>query len=127
MKTKIAILGMVASCAIGSATVHSLHAQTPPMAYAIAEIVVSNQDAYNKEFLPHIRKAIADAGGKFLVAGGKTETFQGALPAARVVVVQWPTLNKAQEWWNSSATKDAFAVGEKYATFRNYAVEGVGQ
>jgi uncharacterized protein (DUF1330 family) len=40
-------------------------------------------------------------------------------------VLQFESLDKAQAWWNSKATKDAFAVGEKYATFRDFAVEGV--
>jgi uncharacterized protein (DUF1330 family) len=125
MKAKYAVLGMVASFAVGAVAVQSLHAQTKPLAYGIAEIVVSNQEEYAKEFLPPVRKTIADAGGKFLAAGGKTVTLQGAPPALRVVVIQWESLDKAQAWWNSAATKDAFSIGEKYATFRNFTVEGV--
>jgi len=34
-------------------------------------------------------------------------------------------MEKAQAWWNSPATKDAFAIGRKYATFRQFGVEGV--
>jgi len=43
------------------------------------------------------------------------------------VVTQYENLEKAQAWWNSQATKDAFAIGKKYATFRLYAVEGMTQ
>jgi uncharacterized protein (DUF1330 family) len=42
-----------------------------------------------------------------------------------VVVVEFDTLDKAQAWWNSQATKDAFAIGKKYADFRQFAVEGL--
>ena len=37
-----------------------------------------------KEFLPPVRKTIADAGGKFLAAGGKTVSMEGAAPAPRI-------------------------------------------
>jgi uncharacterized protein (DUF1330 family) len=92
MKAKYAVLGMVASFAVGAVAVQSLHAQTKPLAYGIAEIVVSNQEEYAKEFLPPVRKTIADAGGKFLAAGGKTVTLQGAPPPPRIVVIQWESL-----------------------------------
>ena len=70
-------------------------------------------------------EVIADAGGKFLAAGGKTLSQIGTPPAARVVIIQWPSLDAADAWWNAAAAKDAFAVGQKYATFRNFAVEGL--
>jgi uncharacterized protein (DUF1330 family) len=125
MKAKYAILGMVAAFALGAAAMQSLQAQTKPFAYGVAEVQVSNQDAYAKEFLPSVRKSITDAGGKFLAAGGKTTSLQGAPPAPRVVLVQWDNIEQANDWWNSAAAKGAFSIGEKYATFRNYIVEGV--
>jgi uncharacterized protein (DUF1330 family) len=42
------------------------------MDYVIAENVVKDQDAYGKDFAPVIGKTIQEAGGKFLVRGGKT-------------------------------------------------------
>jgi len=36
-------------------------------------------------------------------------------------------MDKAQAWWNSPAQKAAQAIGDKYATFRSYIVEGVAQ
>jgi uncharacterized protein (DUF1330 family) len=126
MKTKYTIaMATIGGFALGAIAVQALHAQAKPMAYGIAEVTVNNQDGYSKEFLPAVRKTIADAGGKFLAAGGKTISEQGMPPAPRVVIIQWPNLDAADAWWNAAATKDAFAVGGKYATFRNFAVEGV--
>ena len=62
-------LGMVASAAFGAAAVQTLHAQTKPPAYNIAEIAIKDQDGYNKEYLPLITKALTDVGGKFVVRG----------------------------------------------------------
>lgn len=126
MKTKYTILtATIAGFALGAITVQALHAQAKPAAYGIAEVTISNQDGYSKEFLPAVRKTIADAGGKFLAAGGKTESMTGTPPAPRVVIIQWPNLDAADAWWNAAATKDAFKIGEKYATLRTFAVEGL--
>jgi uncharacterized protein (DUF1330 family) len=126
MKTKYTILmATVGGFALGAIAVQALHAQAKPMAYGIAEITVNDKDAYSNEFLPVVQKTIAEAGGKFLAAGGKTESLQGAPPAPRVVIIQWPSLDVADAWWNAAATKDAFKIGEKYASFRNFDVEGL--
>jgi uncharacterized protein (DUF1330 family) len=128
MKSKYTVLmATIGGFALGAIAVQALHAQAKPAAYGIAEVTVSNQDGYSKEFLPVVRKTIADAGGKFLAAGGKTESLQGTPPAPRVVIIQWPSLDAADAWWSAAATKDAFALGTKYATFRNFNVEGLPQ
>jgi uncharacterized protein (DUF1330 family) len=118
-------LGMVASAALGATAVQTLHAQTKPPAYNIAEITIKDQDGYNKEYLPLITKALTDAGGKFLVRGGKTISYEGAAPATRVVVIQFESLDKLQALYNSAPYKGAVAVGDKYATQRIFGAEGV--
>jgi uncharacterized protein (DUF1330 family) len=118
-------LGMVASAALGATALQTLHAQTKPPAYNIAEITIKDQDGYNKEYLPLITKALTDAGGKFLVRGGKTISYEGAAPATRVVVIQFESLDKLQALYNSAPYKDAVAVGDKYATQRIFGAEGV--
>ena len=118
-------LAMIGSAAIGAAAVQTLYAQTKPPAYNIAEITIKDQDGYNKEYLPLVTKALTDAGGKFLVRGGKTISYEGAAPAPRVVVVQFESLDKLQALYNSAAYKDAIAVGDKYATQRIFGAEGV--
>jgi uncharacterized protein (DUF1330 family) len=118
-------LGMVASAAFGAAAVQTLHAQTKPPAYNIAEIAIKDQDGYNKEYLPLITKALTDAGGKFVVRGGKTISFEGAPPAPRVVVIQFESLEKLQALYESAPYKQAVAIGDKYATQRIFGVEGV--
>ena len=53
MKTnyKIAI-ALVAGTALGAAAVQGLHAQAKPPAFVVAEIDVTNQEAFVKEFTP---------------------------------------------------------------------------
>jgi len=118
-------LAIIGSAALGAAVVQTLHAQAKPPAYNVVEITIKDQDGYNKEYLPLVSKAIADAGGKFIVRGGKTISFEGAAPAPRVVVVQFENLDRLQAMYNSASYKDAIAIGDKYATQRIFGVEGI--
>jgi uncharacterized protein (DUF1330 family) len=118
---------LLAGAALGAAAVQTLHAQTKPPAYNIAEITIKDQDGYNKEYLPLIAKALTDAGGKFLIRGGKTVSFEGAAPAPRIIVVQFESLDKLEALYNSALYKNAVAVGDKYAIQRIFGAEGVSQ
>ena len=125
MKTiHVVAMSMVASFALGALAVQGLHAQAKPPAFNIAEITVTNDEGYTKEYVPPILKSIQDSGGKFIVRGGKTLSVFGAPPAPRITVIQFESLDKAQAWINSPAYKVAQAIGDKYATFRVYQVEG---
>jgi uncharacterized protein (DUF1330 family) len=117
-------LAMLGSAALGAAAVHTLHAQAKPPVYVIGEIDVKDKDAYAKEFVPAAAKAIKDGGGTYLVRGGKTTPLLGAPPATRVVVLQFENMDMVQKWWDSPARKDSQTIGEKYATFRLFAIEG---
>ncbi|MGP0085042.1 MAG: DUF1330 domain-containing protein [Steroidobacteraceae bacterium] len=117
-------LAMTAGIALGAAAVQGLHAQAKPAGYVVVEVAVKDPDKYKTEFLPPAIKAIEDAGGKYIVRGGKTVSYQGAPPASRVVVLQFENMDKAQAWYDSRGRKDSQTVGDKYATFRIFAVEG---
>lgn len=126
MQTKYTVtLALVAGFALGAAAIQTLHAQAKPVAYVVAEVNVKDQDGYKNEFLPVIVKIIDAEGGKFLARGGKTVSFMGAPPPNRVVINQYENLDKAQEWWGKA--KDTLSIGQKYADFTVYAVEGAAQ
>jgi uncharacterized protein (DUF1330 family) len=126
MKTKYKLaLTLFSSVTLGAAAIQILHAQSKPMGYIIAQHTVNDQERFAKEFAPSIAKTIQDAGGKFLVRGGKTISIHGVPPSLRVVVIQFESVERAEAWAHSPATKAAFAIGEKYATLNDFTVEGV--
>lgn len=125
MKTKYTVaLAMAASFAFGALAVQGLHAQAKPAGYVVVEVAVTDKDGYAKEFIPPAAKAIEEGGGKYVVRGGKTTSFQGTPPASRIVVLQFESMDKAQAWWDSPGRKNSQTIGDKYATFRIFAVEG---
>ena len=125
-------LATLAGVTIGALAVQGLHAQAKPPVYYVAEINVTNPDAYAKEYLPKVQAMIKEHGGRLLAAGGalsptaKVTGFDGEAPK-RVAIQVWDSLEKIQAWQNDPAYKELRKVGDKYATFRSYAVDGVPQ
>jgi uncharacterized protein (DUF1330 family) len=122
------MLTAVGAFALGALAIQGLHAQMKPPAYFIGEISVKDQNNYTSEFLPLARKSIADGGGKY-VAGGfnKTVAFSGEPPPNRVVIIQFENMDKAKARYDSPAQKDSHKIGDKFAAFREFIVEGVEQ
>lgn len=52
----VVAIALLTGVGLGAMTVQHLHAQAKPPAYAIAEIEVTNQDGYVKEYLPRVQK-----------------------------------------------------------------------
>lgn len=121
-------LAMIASAALGAAAVQTLHAQAKPPVYQITEIDVSNLDAYVKEYAPKAQALIKASGGRSLAAGQNVTRVEGEAPKARVALTAWDSMEKFQAYRNSAEFKELRAtVGDKYAKFRSFTVEGVAQ
>ena len=126
---KIAV-AVTAGVAIGALAVQSLHAQAKPPVYFVAEIDVTNPDAYAKEYAPKAQAIIKAAGGRFLAIGGSAATtgtvtaFDGDAPK-RVVVQVWDSMEKIRAWRANPEYVELRKVGEKYAKFRSFAVDGL--
>ena len=110
-----------------AAAVSGLHAQAKPPVYTVTEITVTDLDAYTKEYAPLAQASIKNSGGKLLAAGQKVTSLEGAPPAPRIAIQQWDSLEKAQAWRNGAEYKEARKIGDKYAKFRAFAVEGLPQ
>ena len=128
MRTRYMVtLAVVAGFGLGALTVQSLHAQAKPPVYYIAEIDVTNVDAYTKEYAPKAQALIKASGGRLLAAGQKVTAIEGEPPKPRVAVQVWDSMAKIQAWRNSSEYKEIRKIGDKYAKFRAFAVEGLPQ
>ena len=128
MKTHYTVaLSMIVGAALGAAAIQGLHAQAKPPVYSVAEITVTNLDAYLKEYAPLAQTGIKNSGGKLLAAGQKVTSLEGAPVANRVAIQQWDSLEKLQAWRNSAEFKKAREIGDKYAKFRTFTIEGLPQ
>jgi uncharacterized protein (DUF1330 family) len=129
MKSGLKITVAVAcGLVVGGGAVQMLHAQSKPPAFVVAEITVRDLEGYEMNFLKPAQKTIADHGGKYLAGGfNKTLSLAGTEPPNRVVLLQFANMDAVKAWRNEGEADLENDVGEKYAKFRVYAVEGVTQ
>jgi uncharacterized protein (DUF1330 family) len=131
MKTHYTVaLSMLAGAALGGAAIQGLHAQAKPPVYLVTEVDVTNPEAYGKEFAPKAQATIKAAGGRLIAIGGSggagakpVTAIAGAAPK-RVPIQQWDSLEQLKAWYDGADYQAALKIGEKYATFRRFAVEG---
>jgi uncharacterized protein (DUF1330 family) len=121
------IAAAVAGFAAGAVAIEQLHAQAKPPVFYVAEIDMKNADAYQKEYAPKAQALIKKMGGKTLAAGSNTTAVEGAPPGSRVAVQQWESIEAIQKWRDSAEYKEIRKIGDQYATFRSFAVQGLPQ
>ena len=127
MKTHYVVaLSLVGGAALGAGVVQGLHAQAKPPVFQITLQDVRDLDALNKEFVPQARAAVRQYGGHPL-ASGVPVSIEGAPPKGRVVINQWSSIEQLRQWYNSPEYQKAREIGNKYATFQIFAVEGIPQ
>jgi uncharacterized protein (DUF1330 family) len=128
MKMQYAVtLSLMTGVAIGAVAIDRLHAQAKPPVYVVAEIDVTDLDNYVKEYAPKAQAAIKAGGGRLLAVGQNAIAVEGAPPAKRVAIQEWPSMEKYKEYRASGALADARKIGDKYAKFRSWAIEGLAQ
>jgi uncharacterized protein (DUF1330 family) len=126
MKTYHAVaLAMVAGILIGGLVVQGIHAQARPPAYYVAEIDVTNENIYSKDWAPKADETVKAAGGTYLVRSTDVERIEGAAPK-RLLISKWDNIDKLTAWRESQAYMRTLPILDKaIKSMRSYAVEGV--
>ncbi len=69
--------------------------------------------------------SLAQYGGKFLVRGGKVEILEGDWKPNRFVILEFESLERAKEWWDSEEYREAKHLRHATANAQMIVVEGV--
>jgi uncharacterized protein (DUF1330 family) len=78
-------------------------------------------ESYRAMVLP----TITAYGGRFLARGGHTDVLEGAWAPRRVVIIEFPTLARAKEWWSSPEYAEARAIRQATSEGTLIVIEGV--
>lgn len=70
-------------------------------AYIIANVEVTDAAAYDR-YRKDVPATIEKYGGRFLVRGGAVEALEGDFVPKRIVVLEFPSLERAKAWWDSA-------------------------
>jgi uncharacterized protein (DUF1330 family) len=95
----------------------------------MAAYVISELEIRDPEFFESYRtlaaKSIAQYGGRYLVRGGAAELIEGNPAPKLIVVVEFPTMARAKEWYASAAYAEALKFRLNALDRRLIFIEGV--
>ena len=91
--------------------------------YWIAKVNISDSDAF-KEYASRAKLAIEKYGGKYIARGGKFYILEGEHNYERNVVVEFNSVKKAQECFNSKEYQQAKSYRNGKADFNAIVIEG---
>jgi uncharacterized protein (DUF1330 family) len=92
-------------------------------AYIIVDITIEHAENY-AGYIKLTPATIAAYDGKFIVRGGKTEALEGDWQPGRFVILEFPSVEKAKQWWASEEYAPAKALRQANAKTKMIVVEG---
>ena len=93
-------------------------------AYVIVEVEVTDPAGYD-DYKKMVPASLAAYGGRFAVRGGACETLEGSWHPKRIVVLEFPSMARAKQWWASDEYHVAKALRQRAAHSELIVVEGV--
>jgi uncharacterized protein (DUF1330 family) len=95
-----------------------------PSAYILANVDVKDPAAY-EEYKRLSTIAMKAHGAEVCVRGGKTEVLEGDWTPHRVVLLKFPSVEKAKAFYDSTEYRAAIKARENVAVMRMVLIEGV--
>ena len=93
-------------------------------AYVISDLQVRDATLV-QEYRPIAAASIAQYGGRYLTRFGDIDPVEGGWAPASIVIVEFPSMARAREWWNSPEYAPGRAIAERALTRRVIFVDGV--
>lgn len=92
-------------------------------AFVIVEVEIEDPEKYEtyKGLTPATIQAYD---GRFIVRGGKTKTLEGDWDPGRIVILEFPSIERAEQWWSSPEYSKAKSIRHEAARARMILVEG---
>ena len=95
-----------------------------PSAYIIANVTVTNPEQY-AEYKKLSTIAAETHGAEFCVRGGAVDVLEGDWTLDRVVILKFPSMDKAKAYYHSVEYTAAIHAREGAAVMRMVVIEGV--
>jgi uncharacterized protein (DUF1330 family) len=93
-------------------------------AYIIVDLEITDPVNYD-EYKKVAGATVERYGGKYLVRGGACETLEGNWQPKRIVVLEFPSAERAKAWLNSSEYAEPRKMRHRTAKTRMIMVDGV--
>lgn len=93
-------------------------------AYVIADVDVRDPVRY-EDYRKMVLPTITAYGGRFLARGGTVDTLEGPWRPKRLVIVEFPSVERAKAWWGSPEYAEARALRQATSHGSLIVIEGV--
>ena len=93
-------------------------------AYVIVEIEVVDPVGY-EEYKKQAAATVHKYDGKYIVRGGKTEVLEGNWKPKRIVILEFPTMERAKEWLNCEEYRESRKKRHVTAKTNMLVIEGL--
>lgn len=93
-------------------------------AYVIADVEVKDPVRY-RDYRDMVLPTITAYGGRFLARGGQVDTLEGAWQPQRLVIVEFPSVERAKAWWSSPEYAEAKALRQATSVGSLVVIAGV--
>jgi uncharacterized protein (DUF1330 family) len=92
--------------------------------YVIASLTIKDAvrfEDYKRTVLPSMEKY----GGRFVARGGPIHVLEGEWPRERLIIAEFPSMERAQQWWVSPEYAEPKALRQATADSELVIVQGV--
>lgn len=93
-------------------------------AFVFVNVEVTDPEHY-PAYIQVAPDSIRQYGGRYIARGGRAEKIEGSWEPARVVLLEFPTLDRAKEWWSSEEYRHPKAMRQAAATTQMIMFEGL--
>lgn len=126
--TRSLLLALLSGVAISALPIKALNAQTPgakPPAYYLSEFELTDPEGI-RPYSAAVESTFKPFGGRYVVRGGKVALLEGE-PTKRVIVIEFPSMELAQAWYDSPKYQEIRPIRHKSAKSRVFIMEGFAQ
>jgi len=93
-------------------------------AYIVLNIDVTDPARY-PEYAKVAGATVEQYGGRYLARGGTATTLEGSIQPKRVVILEFPSYERAKAWWDCEEYRGPKAIRQSAATSDTILVDGV--
>jgi uncharacterized protein (DUF1330 family) len=93
-------------------------------AFVLANVTVKDPVRY-EEYRRLVTPTLAKYGGRFIARGGRIEILEGHWQPDRLVILEFPSMDQARQWWNSPEYTEAKLIRQATSEGTLLILEGV--
>jgi uncharacterized protein (DUF1330 family) len=94
-------------------------------AYFFFDILESIDSPAFREYARRIGPTVERFGGRYLIRGGRMECLEGDWQPVRPVVIEFPSFDRAKQWYESAEYQELIAIRSGAAKVNGVLIEGL--